>query len=66
MLISYVFRGEAIDIDVTRSEPYDWTFCGLTADEYNALNVTADEEEAIAARIEAVLHERAVYAGPDD
>lgn len=67
MLISYVFRGEEIDLDVTcRQEPYEWKFCGMTADEYNALGVTADEEMAIAEHIGATLVERAMCAGPDD
>lgn len=65
MLISYVFRGKEIDLDVTnRQEPYEWDFFGMTADEYNALNVTAAEEEAISVRIGDVLYDRAVNANP--
>lgn len=67
MLISYVFRGEEIDLDVTdRRWPYEWSFWDMTADQYNALAVTAAEEEAIAVHIDSVLHERAMFAGPDD
>jgi hypothetical protein len=61
VLISYVFRGEEIDIDVTqRQEPYEWLFFGMTPDQYNGLNVTAEEEDAIAVHIGEVLLERAL------
>lgn len=67
MLISYTFRGEEIDLDVTdRREPYEWHFFGLTAEQYNALDVTAEEEEAISVHIGEALYERAMCAGPDD
>lgn len=67
MLISYVFRGEEIDLDVTnRREPYDWHFFGMTADQYNALNVTGDEEEAISVYIGETLYDRAMCASFDD
>ena len=67
MVISYVFRGSEVDIDVTsKLEPYEWGFMGLTTDEYNALNVTAEEEEAIAARIGDVLYDRAANWCPED
>jgi hypothetical protein len=60
MLISYVFRGQEIDLDVTsKVEPYEWDFAGMTAEEYNALNVTAHEEEAIATCIGEALYDRA-------
>ena len=65
MLISYVFRGEEIDLDVTdRREPYEWNFYGMTPEQYNALDVTGAEEEAISVRIGEVLYDRAVCANP--
>ena len=65
MLISYAFRGEEVDLDVTnRREPYEWTIFGMTADQYNALNVTADEEEAISVHIGEVLYDQAMCANP--
>lgn len=65
MLISYVFRGQEVDIDVTdKREPYEWTFFGMTTDDYNALNVTGAEEEAISIRIGDVLMEQAMCSNP--
>lgn len=65
MLISYTFRGQEVDLDVTdRREPYEWHFFGMTADEYNALNVTGEEEEAISIRIGEVLLDQAMCANP--
>lgn len=65
MLISYVFRREEVDIDVTdKREPYEWIFFGMTADQYNALNVTAEEEEAISVHIGEVLYDNAMCANP--
>lgn len=65
MLISYVFRGDEIDIDVTdKSEPYEWNFYGMTTDQYNALNVTGEEEETISVRVGEVLLDQAVNANP--
>lgn len=65
MLISYLFRGEEIDLDVTdRREPYEWNFFGMRPDQYNALNVTAEEEEAISVRIGEVLYDHAMCANP--
>lgn len=66
MLISYTFRGQEIDIDVTsKVEPYEWHFMGMTTDEYNALNVTAEEEEAIASTIGETLYDHAVNSSPE-
>ena len=65
MLISHKFRGQEIDLDVTdRREPYEWHFFGMTVDEYNALNVTGAEEEAISVRIGEVLLDQAMCANP--
>lgn len=67
MLISHMFRGQEIDLDVTsKLEPYEWHFIGMTTDEYNALNVTAEEEEAIATLIGETLYDRAVNWCPED
>jgi hypothetical protein len=58
MLISYVFRGEEVDIDVTdKREPYEWLFFGVTVDEHNALAITNEEEDAIFICINRALSE---------
>lgn len=65
MLISYVFRGEEVDIDVTdRREPYEWLFFGMSPEQYNALGVTGDEAEAISVRIGEVIYDQAMCANP--
>lgn len=67
MLIDYTFRGQEVGIDVTcKMEPYEWHFIGMTTDEYNALNVTAEEEEEIATLIGETLYYRAVNSCPED
>jgi hypothetical protein len=67
MLVSFNFRGEDVDLDVTsESEPYEWVICGMTTEQYNALNVTADEEAAMAAAIGEALYDRAVKWCPED
>lgn len=65
MLISYVFRGQEVDIDVLdKREPYEWTFYGIPVEDQNAMNITAEEEEAIAVRIGEVLYDQAANANP--
>lgn len=65
MLISYVFRGEDVDIDVTdRSEPYEWLFYGKTIEEHDALKITPEEDAAIYLCIAEALYDRAANANP--
>lgn len=65
MLISYVFRGEEVDLDViTRTDPIEFNIYGLTTEQYNALNVTAEEEMAICTHIAETLYDMAVNANP--
>lgn len=67
MLISYVFRGEEVDIDVTdMREPYEWLFCGVKPEDHDALKVTSTEEEEINTRIHEVLYDRAASWCPED
>lgn len=65
MLISYVFRGEEVDIDVTdRREPYEWLFYGKALEEHDALRITPEEEAAICLHIAETLYDRAVNSNP--
>lgn len=50
------FRGDFLDVKVTRdygwesdtnAHEVEWEVDGMTGDEYNALNVTSEEEELI-------------------
>ena len=67
MLISYVLRGEEVNIDVTdRREPYEWLIAGKTVDELNAMNITAEEEEAIGTAIHNALYDNAMSWCPED
>lgn len=67
MLVRFKFRGEDVDLDVTsKLEPYEWGICGMTTEQYNALNVTAEEEAAMAAAIDEALYDRAVNWCPED
>jgi hypothetical protein len=60
MLMSYVLRGEEIDIDITdRREPYEWLIVGKTSAEIDAMNLTTEEDEAIYQALYQFLWERA-------
>ncbi len=67
MLISYVFRGQEVDIDVTdKIEPYEWLFYGVKPEDHDALKITDAEEEAISNRIHEVLCDMAANWCPED
>ena len=66
MLISHKFRGEEVDIDVTRKvPPYEWLFYGKSPAECDALALTEAEEEEISQLIYNTLYDRAASDGWD-
>jgi hypothetical protein len=67
MLMSYVLRGEEVDIEITdRREPYEWLIVGKTPAEHDAMMLTDAEEADIYQAIATTLYERAATASYDD
>lgn len=67
MILSHTFRGQEIDIDVTRKvEPYEWRVLGLTIEQENELRLTDAEEGEIYALISNALYEQAANWCPED
>lgn len=67
MLITHIFRGQEVDIDVTdRREPYEWVFYGMPRDERDAITLTDAEEDEIFQLISTTLYERAASWCPED
>lgn len=64
-LVSMTFRGEEIDVE-TNNAVTEWHFYGMTAEQYNALNVTGEEEDAIQVRLMEVMHDDAMYSYDED
>lgn len=55
-LVSVDFRGESVDVEIdhdggcepdTNVHEIEWHFFGLTAEQHDALNITAEEEQRI-------------------
>lgn len=64
-LVSIKFRGEDVDVE-TNNAVTEWHFYGLTAEQYNALNVTAEEEDSIQTQLLEIMYDRAVCSYDED
>lgn len=72
-LVSVKFRGEDVDVEIdldggyepdTNAHVIEWHFYGMSAEEYNKLEITDDEEQAIYDQLVTHSHEDANYYDP--
>lgn len=69
-LIGIQFRGEEQDVEVVRDGGYEhdtgahdieWHFYGMTPEQYNALNLTAEEEINVCEQLAEILSDPAGF-----